>query len=177
MLCSTPFFSSPMALAVHAPVCSTSTGLPGRHRFIGTMVNCMLPPPCTKITAYSSGIASSLRRFCFRGGVDGLEFRRAVAKSPSRTCRCRDNPATLPGRVPAQAAATPRARVEIESALRRRVWCSCAHGWNGLSIKICGASVGATPQDALGAGSGPPHSISDNGRGQWPVLSGQRGRR
>ena len=64
MLCSTPFFNSPMAFAVHAPVCSTSTGLPGRHRFIGTMVNCMLPPPCTKITAYSSGMARSLRRFC-----------------------------------------------------------------------------------------------------------------
>src|SRR5260370_27263499 len=45
-VCSTPFFSSPSAFAVHVPVCSKSTGLPGRHRFIGTMVNCMLPPPC-----------------------------------------------------------------------------------------------------------------------------------
>ncbi len=56
-----PFFNSLMALSVQAPVCSTSTGLPATARFIGTIENCMLPPPCTKITAYSSGIAISLR--------------------------------------------------------------------------------------------------------------------
>src|ERR1700676_1811489 len=64
MVCNTPFFSSPSAFAVHVPVCSKSTGFPGRHKFIGTMVNCMLPPPCKNSTAYSSGMARCFRKPC-----------------------------------------------------------------------------------------------------------------